>query len=217
MTPAATVESVAIVDDQPAARDVLKFVVVDANFEPKPIEGPLPALEKFADQLVATADSAVCDQLLMTREYAKFNGAELVSVLYDRKFPAVLCTDYEDTMADDIRRYRSKVPVLLRPAELTEDSLAQSLEVCIRELDCGYSAKRKPWRAQIRILDAELDRNRVYVEVPAWSDQMIRLDSTDIPVDITARFTPEFRCFAEVNLGAEKPEELFFRSWELAS
>lgn len=209
-----TVGAVDIVDDQPGAREVYGYTIEDLALDGHSVEGPLPSVDEFAQEVSGRADAALCDQLLKVRNYANFNGAELVAKLYERGVPAVLCTAWEQQMLDDIRPLRRWIPALMKPEDLNEDTLPRALEECVFELDRDFRPHRRPWRAQVHVVDLEAERGRMYVEVPAWSGTLIRLGTKDVPEAVQAELHHDYRCHAHVNLGAESLEDLYFVDWE---
>jgi hypothetical protein len=209
-----SIDQVEIVDDEPGAREAYGWTIGDAGLRPHEVQGPLRDLDAVAREVRDRGDAALCDQLLKKRNYSTFNGAELVARLYELQVPTVLCTAWEDQMLDDIRPLRRWIPVLMRPDELDDESLPNALERCIEELDHGLPAHRRPWRAQIHVIDLEADRGRVYVQVPAWGEALIRVGTHDVPEEVQRELKPDYRCHARVNLGAESLHELYFYEWE---
>jgi hypothetical protein len=209
------IRTVLIVDDQEEARDSYEYSVIDAQLAPISEPGPLPSIEDFQGRLRGQADSLLCDYKLRVKNYARFDGAELVARCYDQKFPAILCTRYEDALFDDIRRYREKIPVLLDPDSLHPETLVKALTEVITELANGPGPRRRPWRAQVHVLDVDEPSGIVYVDLPGWhSSSVVRLRLDQIPSGIRSQLTPGFRCYAKVNLGAENTDELYFKDWE---
>ena len=209
-----SIEQVEVVDDEPAAREAYGWTIGDAGLTARPVEGPLRDLEALASQVGERSDAALCDQLLKKRNYATFNGAELAARLYQRGVPAVLCTAWEKQMLDEIRPLRRWIPALLRPDELNDVTLPRALEECVAELDRDMSPARRPWRAQVHVVDLEAERGRMYVQVPAWGATLIRLGTRDVPKSIGRELREDYRCYAAVNLGAESADDLYFADWE---
>ena len=207
---------VAVIDDDKDSRDVYTFTVQDSSLEPVDQVGPLPELDRFEETLRQVAQSALCDHHLSIHNYASFNGAELVARCYDARFPAVLCTDWETAHIDEIRAYRSRIPVLLKPADLNSDTLIAGLSFCISEWTQGPQPTRRPWRTQVHVQEVENEgaNSMVYVEIPGWSSEVIRLRLRDIPDPVRSKFVSDYRCHANVNIGAETADEIFFADWE---
>jgi hypothetical protein len=213
------IELVGIVDDNPEARQSYEWTVEDADLRPVEETGPLGNLDDYLAAAVPRLDAILCDHHLRVRNYARFNGAELAAALYDRSVPAVLCTRWEDAHLDLIRRYRDKVPALVRWDELNPDTFVKALDLTIRELRGEFSQQRRPWRTQVHIVDVDMgvDDEFFYVDLPAWtSDDVIRLRKADLQTELRDQLKLDARWHARVNIGAEELSELYFREWEPA-
>lgn len=207
------IERVAIIDDKAEVRQSFAYPVEDLNLIPMPESGPMSDLAASVERLTSQVEAALCDFQLRVSQYAAFDGAELVAELYNSKMPAVLCTRFEKSNIDEIRRFRRAIPCLLTPNELDDESLKNGFEICLKEFRNEFGAERRPWRTLIRVQN--IDRHYAYVIVPAWSStEGLRLFRTDIPEPIALRLAPGFRCHAYVNLGATRQEDLFFTKWE---
>lgn len=209
------IETVGIVDDEASVRDAYRFNIEDlklnAIVEPGPIRDPIG----FVAQIASRADAVLCDHHLKVKEYAVVNGAELVAQWYDRKFPAVLCTKWEEASVDELRRFRKRIPALLKPAELNPDSFLAALSVCIEEHNGRFRPSRQAWRTLVRIEDVDAERGYVFVIVPGWTpSEVVRLVLRDIPESVWPAIVPDARVHAKVNLTAEGHDELFFEDWE---
>ncbi len=206
------VSTVLVVDDEDDARRSYSWLIEDLDLHPRRVEAPdPPSAEAFADRIPDLADAVLCDHHLRKHNYAQFNGAELVSLLYGR-VPAVLCTRWEERDIDEIRPYLDRVPVLLRRTD--EDSLRSGLESCAREYTEGRPPSRRPWKTQVHVQEVEGDT--VYVNLPGWTSlHVFGLPRAAFPPHIRAALTEDLRLYAEVNLGAEAPEDVYFREWTL--
>jgi hypothetical protein len=190
--------------------------VHDADLEAYLEDGPLAPQPAVAARMTQEhAEAVLCDQQLTIRQYARFRGAELVAELYDLGVPAVLCTTFDEAQLDLIRPYRRRIPALIVPAKLTDDVLLQSIETCLRELVEGPGPARRPIRTQVVCVDRDDQSGTVYVSLPGWiSDEPVRLLTASLAPEIAKLLRPEARVHAEVNLGADRSEDLFFDSWE---
>ncbi len=214
------IRAVSIVDDDPEARGAYALPLEDLEIEPIPQEGPLPPFEEFWLAIRGRSDAVLCDHHLKKGNYADFNGAEAVAAWYDMGFPAVLCTKWENAQIDEIRPYRARIPALIQPDQLASDPevLIRALEECILEMSGEHTPARRPWQAQVYVVDVETEGAApfFYVELPGWPiDEVIRLRKQDIPPEIRERLVPEFRCHATVNLGADASDQVYFDSWRL--
>lgn len=212
------VERIDIVDDEPTVRQAYAEQVKDLQLEPVSEAGPLTSLEGFAREAAGRTQGAVCDYQLGARNYASFHGAALVAKWYELGYPALLCTKWEQAVIDEMRRFRARIPVLIKPSELDPDRLLTGLEVCIRELRGERAPSRRVWRTLVRVEDVSRDRNTfAFVVLPAWdNERVVRIPLSDIPEPIRSGVKADLRLYAWVNLGAETNEELFFDRWEVS-
>ena len=206
--------SVAIVDDSLDSRVGFGYTVEDANLTPRPANGPLGTLDHFLGELAKT-DAFLSDFELRTKNYAEFTGAELVARLCKEGTPAVLCTKFEKTQIERIRPFRRWIPVLLKPEDLTPESLVAGFEICIKEMAGEFGVERQPWRTLVRFTEKDPDSEADYfVEVPGWNTQeLLRVTIADLPPSIQQLVAPDFRCHVEANLGASSFEDFYLSGW----
>jgi CheY-like chemotaxis protein len=208
---------VSVIDDDPPARDSYELTLEDLGLQAVPENGPLGDMNTCIGVVRSKADAALCDHHLKVKAYSMFNGAELVAKLYQLNFPAVLCTNWNNASVDEMRPFRRFIASLVDPKTLDPHSLRYGLESCIMEFKGDFRAVRRPWRTLVRVEDmpeAEQGVPFIYVAVPAWSAEIVRLPSTVFPEGIRKALAPGFRLHAKVNLGASGHEELFFEDWE---
>ncbi len=210
-----TVDKTLIIDDQPEAREVFAETIEDAALTPLPASGPLGDPDTYLKKSIdGPATAALCDQFLHHRNYARFEGTELLKRFYQACFPAVLCTQY-DELLDDIRSYRRWIPSLQRPHEMDGEGFLSGVEECLSEFAGEFRPKREPWRTQIKIVDVRVDERRFFVEIPAWSSTIVPLKYQGVPEFITTELREGWRCRAHVNLGAEGLQDLYVCDWEI--
>ena len=212
------IDRVLVVDDDAEARRSLEWMLADAELEAVDQMGPLPSLGDLLTQMSTAADAAICDHHLRTKNYATFDGAELVALSYSHGFPAVLCTRYVESDIDTIRPYLNRIPSIRRPDELNEpEELRVALEECIAEIAGEIREERRTWRTQVAVDRVDtFDEDILHVELPAWHlDETVRLRRQLLPQDIGAQLQEGVRCHAHVNLGAPASDLLFFVDWEL--
>jgi hypothetical protein len=210
-----TIDRIRIIDDDPSVRLSYEYSVEELNLIPVMAEGPLPSIKEFVQQSSEVSDAAICDFQLRVKNYAGFDGAETVALMYHKQFPAVLCTRYEKANVDEMRKYRRYIPVLLEPSELNPDSITQGLKVCIREFGGQYSTTRKPWRTLVRVHDLDEENRFIYLTISAWDpNQIIRVKITDVPSNVREKLARKSRFHALVNVGAESSHEIYFDQWE---
>ena len=213
-----TIDRVLLIDDDKSVREAYHYPVEECGLEPKSFEGKISSLEEFVKNTTANGvDAAICDHHLMVRDYSIVNGAELVAALYKNNFPALLCTKWEAARAEEIRKFRRYIPVMISPSDLNPDVIELGLGQCIREFYGEMVPSRKPWRTLIRVEDVDepdSPQRRLYVIVPAWDqNEVVALIMKDLPEHIRDQVKPGFRCYAEVNIGAEEEKDLYFVSW----
>ena len=203
------ISRVLIVDDDPAARDSYVYPVEDLELEPVMFER-LVTLNSFIAN-VEPSDVVVCDYHLKKHSYAQCDGDELMAECYKVGIPGMLCTAYTDvTIRRDYRRY---IPALLKTNGPELDEFVDAWEKCYSEMNGTFHPTRRPWRTLVRV--EEVDQRCFYAVVPAWdSRKKVRIDNDGIPKDILKLSQPGKRFHAEVNIGAESHEDLFFVSWE---
>jgi hypothetical protein len=213
-----TITNVAVIDDQPEVRKGYGYTIQNVGLEPWLQEGPLPdSVSEASSTIAGNASAAVCDYKLSGRAYAKFKGAELAADLYKKQLPALLCTQYVRAEVYQITPFRRWIPVILSPREVNEQTLIDGLKDCISELNGNIRADRRPWRTLVHFLSADEDFPGLYfAEIPGWAvDQVIKVPISLLPPEIQASVRPDYRCFAQVNLGAESDIDLFICDWEL--
>lgn len=208
-----------VIDDDKSVRKSYELVIRDLSLPVALQEGPLPALSNYIELVCREAQAVLCDHHLRLAGYSPFNGAPLVAGLYQRGLPALLCTRWYEAAIDEIRSVREFIPVILRPGELTPEAVEEGLRLCSAEISGKFRPERRPWRNLVRIeaLDFDDGHDDVFVVVPGWrSQEVVRIRSRDFPVGYKERLRPGLRLYAEINLGAETNEELYFRHWALA-
>ena len=213
-----SIHRVCIIDDDPAAREAYGWAVEDlrvsAATEASLLELKTP--ERFVQHVLhAEADAVLCDYHLRMRNYARFDGDELVVECYKAQLPAVLCTAYNDWDVTLMRSRRQFIPVLLQSADMNPDSLRQGFERCIEEFQGQFQPSREASRTLVRVEDASLDDGYFHVVVPGWNPRVkIRVLVDDLPGDVRKLVKPGNRFHARANVGCEKVEELYFCNWE---
>ena len=205
-----------IIDDEQDARDSYAETLKDAGLTPLPLTDLKGTPADYLTFAKENATAVLCDQFLSHHNYAHFEGAQLVKLLYNACLPAVLCT-YYDELVDDIRPYRRWVPSLQRPFELDSGAFVAGLEECLREFRDCFRPHRQPWRTQIKIIDDRPDEKRFFVEIPAWASTIVPLKYDGVPAYVTDHLSEGWRCRAYVNLGAEHLVDLYVCDWEVPS
>lgn len=208
------ISRVLIVDDDSAARDGYGYPVEDLELEPVKVEGPVETIESFLIKAKQSADAVVCDYHLRKHNYAICDGDILVAECYKVGIPGILCTTYTDVDVEIRRDYLRYIPALLRTNSPEPETLIEAWRSGLREISGTFHPARRPWRTLVRV-DEVTDGGYFYAIVPAWSSQQkIRLSEDSLPEEILDLVEPGKRFHAQVNIGAESYEDLFFDDWE---
>lgn len=218
-----TIQRVRLIDDDSSTRAGYRFSVEELGLEVDDVGGPIGDIQKFIADFSTDSDAAICDFNLKTSNYSVRNGDDLVSGLYQNNIPVVLCTRWASELPDSIRHRRRQIPVVLQPAELSPESISDAFRLCINEFSGTYSHERKPWRALVRIEGTEkvgAEHYRFSVVIPGWrSDVGLTFDvpATEnkvFPIIHKQVVAGEIvRVFGQVNLGAERKEDIYIDSW----
>jgi hypothetical protein len=211
------IDRISIIDDDEVAREGYEGPVAELGAEAVLESGPLPDVAEYVVDFDRRANAAICDYYLRKKgSYSSFNGDVLAAELYKRQTPAVLCTSFEPM--DLLRRTRRYIPVLLKVDELDPDNIAHGFETCIEEFAGRFRPHRKSWRTLIRVEDVEREGPRggyFYVVLPGWNDRIkVRIPFDDVPEEIRPLVEVDRRFHAQVNVGAQQHEELYFWDWE---
>jgi hypothetical protein len=218
-----TLERVQLIDDEPSVRSGYHYAVEELHLAPTEVLGPIPNLQALLSSFNQQHDAVICDYNLKTKNYSTFNGDELVAKLYENGYPAVLCTRFNDQLPEAVRARRRMIPVILKPTELSAESLTAAFTTCIEEFAGHFSAPRKPWRSQIRVEGGELlagDQLRLNVVISSW-DPSIGL-SFDVPIAKNPALEYLSQCvqrgdigrvYGKVNIGADRADDIFIHDW----
>lgn len=213
------IDRVSIIDDDPANRDGYRLQVEDSNLTPVLESGPFRTLHGCVSHVKGSVEAVLSDYKLRVKNFAEFNGAELLAALYDQRIPAVMCTRYESIEVAHIRPYLSRIPALIRPDELNADAFVAALTQCIGEFNGKFVQARKAWRVAVQLEEIETEPGQgttVVVSIPSWSSGIVvRLRADEFPAAIRSHVVEGARLYAKVNAGAERLEELYFADWEV--
>jgi hypothetical protein len=211
---------VAIIDDDINAAETLKWDLEDAGYNPFYVSEKRDHPKDLAEYISKHAIAAICDHRLSPYGYASFHGADIVAQLYKLNIPAILMTQFIEIDKDvSIREFRRYIPVVLKRRETDPDRIRVGLNYCLDELKGKFSEERKPHRTLVRVLDLGEEANEKVVDValPGWFyDDAVRLPQKLIPIELHSELKPDFRMIAEVNIGADSSEKLFFSNFKKA-
>jgi hypothetical protein len=215
------IQTIAIVDNMHSSeRDLPYWEAEIAGFKTISVPANLESLEETAAFIQAHAQAAICAHRLASQGHTHFYGAELVAALYDLKIPALLVTQYTDIdIHTTIRRWRDKIPVILHLRALSFETVTEHLKTCLDELRGTIPETRKPYRVMMNIVDVQevAGEKVIDVTVGRWDHyQVVRFPISLVPPDLHVHMQPEAWLFADVNIGAEYHDDLYFRSIALA-
>ncbi len=212
------IEKVKIIDDRPDGAELLKYQVEDANCEPILISCPAPPLDDLPS-LIEPKTGFIFDHYLAPGNCAQYVGAEAVALMYSRKVPALLVTTYSMDVDVSIRRWRSGIPVLLDRDDVDQDSLNAGFAKCLRELRDGPPPSRQTLPAIVRVerIFTETGESVLDVIVGSWNPRKaVRLPLALLPQNLRGGIAIGTRFVANVNVGAESGDELFFDNFRAA-
>lgn len=224
------IRKVAIVDDTQSSREELAETLEIVGFEPFIVENSWTEINSLVEHIQANSQAVICDHRLSDSGLASFTGAELMPSLYKNKFPFLLITQYTDQdINDSIRKYRDKIPIVLKREELIDlydidtigNKIKKGLETCSQEFQNIMSSTRRPHRTFIHIVN--INNGLVEAFVPSWNPYHavsfpLSLISEEFSSNIESRLKQKEDTWliACVNTGAEKADDLYFTKFEVA-
>lgn len=224
------IRKVAIVDDTLSAREELAETLEIVGFEPFIVENYWTEINSLVEHIQANSQAVICDHRLSDRGLASFTGAELMPSLYKNKFPSLLITQYTDQdINDSIRKYRDKIPIVLKREELIDlydidtigNKIKKGLETCSQEFQNIMSSTRRPHRTFIHIVN--INNGLVDAFVPSWNPyHAVSFPVSLIPDEFSSNIESRLKqkedtwLIACVNTGAEKADDLYFTKFEAA-
>jgi len=163
----------------------------------------------------------VCDHRLFERgSYATYNGAAAVAASYRSGRGGVLVTAWEREDAElSIREHRRWIPVLIHATELKRTVLEEALLQADREARQHLPVRQRvPYRTIMTVtsLVSSGGKQVVKVVMSQWNPNLeVGFPISMLPQGMRAAAVPGNMLIAQVNLEAERPEGLFFDSFEL--
>lgn len=214
---------IAIFEDNPLNRERLSDMVARCGATALPVAGPTPKLSGLGAFLkTQQADMVVCDHhLSQKKDYAPFLGAEAVAQCYRLGIAAILVTAYESADAEcSLRLYRRHIPALVRsPENFDRHHVAEALLQAEMEVQRHSPAReRVPHRAVMTVQRVEVHGSTRLVKVmmSQWdSKEEIGFPLDLVPKKFQASVKPGNLLIAEVNIEAQRQEDLFFDKFEL--
>lgn len=214
------VDRVFVVDDNKDLRDTTCDLLKDEGINAIPVSGPFETGDELVDFLSQERTATISDYRLRDGGYSPIDGGETVARLYKRKFPAILMSRWVRADIEALRGLRHQMPVVL-PAEHTFDvsSFSDAVSKCLNEFDGQFTPERKPYRTMVCVEDIIQDGTlkRYDVTIPGWNpNEVVRLPSSVIPLNIVDKVAAGSVLFANVNKGAASSEDLYFTDFEMA-
>jgi hypothetical protein len=203
-------------------RDRLCTLVKMCRAVPVPSAGHAPKLTGLKDYFQSERiDLLISDHRLFEHhDYATYCGAQAVAESYRLGVGGIVLTAYERNDADDsLRRSRRWIPALLHSRELTTDSLKDALiRADIEVRQHRVPPDRIPHRTIMTVqgIEPHGDSKVVKVMMSQWdSKQEVGFPLDLVPKKFQAAVKPGKLLIAEVNIEAERQEDLFFDKFEL--
>jgi hypothetical protein len=161
----------------------------------------------------------ICDHRLFDRNYATYTGAAAVAASYRSGRGGVLVTAWEKDDAEiSIRQFRRWIPVLIHATELKRTLLEEALLQADREASQHLPARQRvPYRTIMTVISLVSTGGKQVVKVvmSQWNPSLeVGFPITMLPEGLRAAAVPGNMLIAQVNLEAERHEDLFFDSFE---
>lgn len=207
------IDRLCIIDDDENSRSGLVEMLYDTRFQSFAQKERVEDVDSYIKDFLKPSDAIISDHQLKQKNYFPINGAEIVSMCYSLNKPGILVTRYDKTQIMEIRRFRDRIPVILNPSEFEADTIYQSLEICIRELNGEIRADRKLWRTLVRV--DSFDEHHIYIIIPGWdTTEVISVARKELPQEVEAVIDVDKRLHVGANIGCENPNDLYFSNWE---
>jgi CheY-like chemotaxis protein len=220
-TPApADIRRVAVVDDDPEQAEYVEMLIERAGLETIAlVEGPFGRVEDLRARVYAErADAVVCDHRLKPRGLADFTGAAAVADLHRHGTPAVLLTQFTESDTLLIRKYREWLPGVLARDDADAARLHAALDDARHELAGDVPPRRRPYRAMLDIVEVTDGPGETVIDVliPQWrAHTVVPLPASLVPDEMREELQVGRYLYADVNINAEDPLELFFTNFAL--
>ncbi|HLP39550.1 hypothetical protein [Lacibacter sp.] len=214
------INKIHVIDDDTDSRESYGLTVEEIEVETVLQNDRVDNIETFL-LTIGNQDAVVSDHhLKKSSSYFPMNGANFISKCYDRHIPSVLVTKYEMASYHEIRPFKRNIPVVLTPEQFNPDTLVKALELCVAEFKGNLSQTRKTWKTLVRFDDVIRDdagnKTVAMAILPSWNRNMvINLKMLELPHEIQEISEPDLRLYAQVNIDAEDPYELYFQNWEI--
>lgn len=214
------IHTVAILDDDENEAEAIAVQLEDVGLESCIVRPRGRELDACVVQMRESGDAAICDHWLRRGLDVDFNGAQVAAALNDEERPAVLLTSFLMDAGVTIRPHRPSVPTLLSRDEAENTGrVLEAFAFTIDERRNGRGPTRATYRVPVSIERVFRDEGKDVADgiVGGWRlEQAVRF-----PLSLLAeRWASASRdaegkiFFAMVNIGALRPEDLFFEQFE---
>lgn len=213
---------IAVFDDYPNGRERWSDTIRVMGLEPFPVNQapPLSAIAEFLES--NQISEVISDHRLSERRYANYSGAELVKACYMAKVGAVLLTNWTRQDADTtLRTHRRWLPIVIdtQQMDVPNAEVRAALKQADEEVRQGLIPRqREPFRTVMSVarIDTLAGREIVRVLMGQWKpNQEVGFPLDMIPEAIRKVVKPNGLLIAQVNLDAERVEDLYFDNFEL--
>lgn len=220
---------VAVIDDDADYALSTAGIVEEASLIPTIIseaEAGFQCPHQLLDFVQAIDCAAViCDHRLKPKGLASFSGAEFVANAFDNSLPAVLLSTFATVDSDTtIKLHRARIPSLIAREDLDPHKIMDGLQRSESELAGNVTPERRPWRTLVRIesVSKQVEAPAADAIVHTWKPhQAVRFPLMVIEEQSIRQYLMDndswpVRLFAEVNVGCDEANDLFFRKFEWA-
>ena len=214
------IHAVAILDDDENEAEAIAIQLEDVGLESRLVRPDGLGLGACVEEMRERGDAAICDHWLRRGLDVDFNGAQVAAALNDLACPAILLTSFLMDAGVTIRPHRPSVPSLLSRDEAEDTGqILEALAFTISERKHGRGPTRATYRVPVSIERVLRDEGKDVADgiVGSWRlEQAVRFPLSLLaepwctrPRDAEGRIF-----FAQVNIGALRPEDLFFEAFE---
>jgi CheY-like chemotaxis protein len=204
-------DRVVVIDDDDDGRDTLIDSLGDHHYEGVSIVGRYGNdIDRLLHEIEASNPRfVICDHRLTAKQYATFNGLQVVERLIELKRPAMLLTTYQEPERIALREARWRVPVIKGRDRFSVDEVPALFDIVRSEIAEEPVASRKPHRVLLRVeavRDADID-----VVVPSWNrDHAFVLTKRSLGDKVRGVVKGGDYLLGDVNIGATAEDELYF-------
>lgn len=215
------IRRVAIVDDDLDSARTIKIALEDADFQVSIVPQEINEIDKIVEAIRTSADAAICDHRLRYGGRGDLEGAELAARLIEIDIPAIVVTQYLDQEQDvSIRKYRAKLPVVLRRRDASEpDLLRKAFADCLNEMRANLSGERTPYETLLRVTDIQKlgDDEVADAIVYGWdASDAVRFPLALVPASVRQSMMIGTVLKVKTNFRTQEKGELYFTDFSIA-